>query len=110
GGVAGLLKRDGVLFITVPHVNKPLEYKHFRHFSFQSLSEAVADHFTVAETVFFENNDWRKDFIDGLLTNRFFILNSNRLKTMLYNYYKKHLFYVDREQGCKRLFMKLIRK
>ncbi|MBD0259380.1 MAG: class I SAM-dependent methyltransferase, partial [Cytophagales bacterium] len=33
GGVAGLLKRGGVLFITVPHVNKPVEYKHFRHFS-----------------------------------------------------------------------------
>jgi hypothetical protein len=98
-----------ILFVTVPHSNKALEYKHYRHFSSETLIACFASHFSVAEIIPFEKGKKRKRLIDLLLGNRFFILNSGRLKKRIYNYYKNHLFYAD-EKDCNRICVKFIKK
>ena len=107
--IVKLLKPGGVLFVTVPHANKPLEYKHYRHFSSQSLSAAFAPYFDIQEVVPFEKGRRRKKIIDFILGNRLFILNYPRLRRILYNYYRNNLFFSP-EEKCNRLFLKLALK
>jgi len=49
--IAKLLKPQGLLYVTVPHINKAVEYKHYRHFSSQSLIQCFASRFDVVEVV-----------------------------------------------------------
>ena len=81
-GIANHLKTNGVLYVTVPHNNKPVEYKHYRHFSVKSLVSCFESHFKVIEIIPFESNGHIKKLIDVFLTNRFFILNVRRLKNV----------------------------
>jgi 2-polyprenyl-3-methyl-5-hydroxy-6-metoxy-1,4-benzoquinol methylase len=104
-----LLNAKGILYVTVPHINKAIEYKHYRHFSSTSLIKCFDKYFDVVEIVPFEQGKKRKAILDTLLGNRFFILNSHRLRTILYNYYKKNLFTSD-EQSCNRIFVKFAAK
>jgi 2-polyprenyl-3-methyl-5-hydroxy-6-metoxy-1,4-benzoquinol methylase len=103
-GIRKLLKPGGKLWVTVPHENKAVEYKHYRHFTGESLVACFEKHFTVNEIIPFEKGKKRKKIIDALLGNRFFILNSNRLKNMIYTYYKKNIFYAA-EDNCNRIFV-----
>ncbi|GAF77241.1 unnamed protein product, partial [marine sediment metagenome] len=108
--VKNIISKEGLLYITVPHVNKPLEYKHYRHFSVKSLLECLKKYFDILEVIPFEKIDVRKSFIDILLTNPFFILNMGRGKTFIYKYYKKNLFLAKRESDCQRIFVKAQRR
>lgn len=103
--VSNLLVPNGLLFVTVPHINKPVEYKHYRHFSSQSLTKCFESQFEVMEIIAFEKGKRRKKIIDFILSNRLFILNNHKLKNFLYEYYKRNLFY-SKEENCNRLFMK----
>lgn len=103
--VARLIRKDGVLLMTVPHVNAPLETKHYRHFSVKNISKCLEKYFEIIEVIPFEKKDKRKDMIDNLLTNDFFILNHVKLKNFLYRMYKEHLF-ITEEKFCKRIYIK----
>ncbi|WP_017719730.1 class I SAM-dependent methyltransferase [Kamptonema formosum] len=105
-GVADLMVKDGILLLTVPHLNAPVEPKHYRHFSLETLSKCLEKNFEIAEVIFLEKNDGRKKLIDRLLTNRLFILNNGRLKNLIYKYYKQKLFIAERESECRRIFIK----
>jgi 2-polyprenyl-3-methyl-5-hydroxy-6-metoxy-1,4-benzoquinol methylase len=104
--VARLMNKDGTLLLTVPHINAPLDPKHYRHFSVETLSSCLDKYFNIVEIVPFEKIDKRKEVIDLLLTNKLFILNSKRLNQLIYNYYKKNLFFADKEDLCKRIYIK----
>jgi SAM-dependent methyltransferase len=104
--VANLLEDNGTLLLTVPHSNMPTEPKHYRHFSIATLSRCLEPYFEIVETLPFEQIDWRKAWLDLILTNKLFILNSGKLKNVIYRYYKKHLFYAKSERSCKRIYLK----
>ncbi len=103
--IAKLLKPQGLLYVTVPHINKAVEYKHYRHFSSESLIKCFASSFDVVEVIPFEKGKFRKKVLDCLLGNRLFILNSGKLRTLLYRYYKENLFFCT-ENNCNRIFVK----
>jgi 2-polyprenyl-3-methyl-5-hydroxy-6-metoxy-1,4-benzoquinol methylase len=103
--VSDLLSNEGLLFITVPHCNKPVEYKHFQHFSIDSLLNQVQKFFVPCEIIPFEKISIKKQMIDKILLNRFFILNNNFVLNYLYAYYKKNLFIATGESDCKRIFL-----
>ena len=46
-----MLKPGGKLIVTVPSVNIPLVTKHYQHFTRESLSRALCDHFEVLEVL-----------------------------------------------------------
>jgi SAM-dependent methyltransferase len=105
-GVRSCLKADGVLFLTVPHKNKPLEYKHFQHFSFSTLREQLERHFSVIEMVPFEKGGLARRMINRILCNRFYVLNNKKLLGLLYKLHGKYLFNCETEDQCQRIFVK----
>lgn len=105
-GVHGLLKPGGVLLLTVPHRNKPVEYKHFQHFTIDRILAYLQPHFDVVEVVPFEKISIARRLITAILSNRFFILNSGRLLQAIYRYYKRNLFFCGSEKTCQRIFVK----
>lgn len=109
-GVYQHLNDNGILYITVPHENKPVEYKHYRHFNSWTITECFHHRFHIEEIIPFESNGVMKTVIDKVLTNSFFILNHRRLKNYIYNFYKNKLFLVKNESKCNRLFIKAVKK
>ena len=108
--VHALLKPGGKLLLTVPHSNKPVEYKHFQHFTSQDLLAYIAPLFNVDEIMPFEKKGWKRNIIDRLLCNRWFILNNPKLLKAIYRYHKARLFFCEEEGECQRLFMQATAK
>ena len=105
-----LLKDRGELFITVPHMNKPLEYKHFQHFSCEKIVNYLQPYFTIAEIVPFERILYQRTFILKILHNKFFIPRNPMLLSFIYKWYKRKLFFCESEKQCQRIFIKAIAK
>ena len=108
-GIAKHIKKQGFLYITVPHTNKPVEYKHHRHFTVASIIQCFSTYFEVNDVIPFEKDSLFTVFIDRILTNRFFILNSGKLRKWIYKFYKENLFFSD-ERRCKRIFVRFVRR
>lgn len=104
--VRSCLKADGVLFLTVPHQNKSLEYKHFQHFSFKSLREQLELHFDIIDMVPFEKGGLARRMLNRILCNRLFVLNNRKLLGFLYKLHGKYLFNCKTEDQCQRIFVK----
>ena len=109
-GVHGLLKQGGVLLLTVPHRNKPVEYKHFQHFTVESILRYLEPHFDVVEVVPFEKISIARRLLTTVLSNRLLILNSGRLLRAIYRWYKRELFFCRSEKTCQRIFVKATAK
>lgn len=105
----GLLKKDGILLLTVPHKNKSLQKKHFQHFSPLSLKKYFEPYFNFEEEVFFEKKGLLIRIIHKLLSNQYFILNHQKLRNWLYWLYKKKCFFAE-EENCGRIYLKLRKK
>jgi 2-polyprenyl-3-methyl-5-hydroxy-6-metoxy-1,4-benzoquinol methylase len=108
--VRGFLKDSGHLFITVPHVNKPVEEKHYQHFTLSSLEDAVRNDFSIVDTIPFERRGLTRALLTTLLTNRFFLLNNRWLLSRIYKWYKQHLFYCRGEHDCQRIYIEAVAK
>ncbi len=105
-----LLSRDGLLHVTVPHINIPVSSHHFRHFTVTGLTSELEKHFKVLEVIPFEKKCFHRRWFMRLLFNRLYILNHKGLKNILYRYYKKHLFFVNQESECQRIYVKCRKK
>ena len=105
-GVRGLLKDGGILHLTVPHENKPLDDMHFQHFTIEKLLGHLEGNFEVVEVIPFERIALSRKMLLWLLSNSFFILNNARLLSLLYRYYKRNLFFADSEKNCQRIYVR----
>ncbi len=104
-GVHAQLVTGGTLLLTVPHANKPIEYKHFRHFDSISLRAVLEPNFEIIEILPFERRSLMIKLLRLLLGNRLYILNSTMLLNLTYRFYKKNLFHCRRENDCQRIFV-----
>lgn len=104
-GVRASLKREGQLLLTVPHANKPVEYKHYRHFTIASITESLSPFFNIVEVLPFERHGWLRHLLTFFLCNRFFVLNHGRLLNIVYRLHSKFLFYCKDEKDCQRIFV-----
>jgi 2-polyprenyl-3-methyl-5-hydroxy-6-metoxy-1,4-benzoquinol methylase len=107
GAVARLLNPGGVLYVTVPHTNKSIEPKHFRHFTSHTLFAAFSPFFEMTDVIPIERRCAAMKWVNSILTNRYFILNNERLKQYIYQYYKKRLFH-SKETECQRIVAKMV--
>jgi 2-polyprenyl-3-methyl-5-hydroxy-6-metoxy-1,4-benzoquinol methylase len=106
--VRKLLHPRGVLMVTVPHQNKPLEPTHFQHFTSESLIAQFAPHFAVQEVVPFERLAWTRRLMEAALSNRWFILRHQRALRSIYRWYGRNLFHCSSERDCARLFVRAL--
>jgi 2-polyprenyl-3-methyl-5-hydroxy-6-metoxy-1,4-benzoquinol methylase len=95
----------GHLLLTVPHINKPVEYKHYRHFDSASLRLALGPNFEILELVPFERHNLHQRLLRFILGNRYFILNHRGMLNRLYDHYRRRLFACRHEDECQRLFV-----
>ncbi len=105
--VAKTLSRNGKVIVTVPHSNKPVEQKHFQHFSIKSLSDTVGNHFKIEKTVPFERKSLTGSIINHVLCNRIFILNNKPILNFIYKIYKRHIFPCKSEENCQRIYIEM---
>lgn len=99
------LKKGGKLLMTVPHRNKPVQYKHYQHFSGDSLINVLKPYFDIVKLIFFDKKSKILGrLINYALCNRLFVLNNQSLLDMFFSYYLKHLLYCD-EANCGRIFV-----
>jgi len=105
---AAALSPDGIGIITVPSDNQPVNQKHYQHFNKHTLRETLSPHLAVTEIFFLNESSWKNWVIQRALSNRFFILNHQKVATALYNYYRKNLLKSTPER-CERL-MAIVRK
>lgn len=105
GGVRKLMHPGSRLLLTVPHRNKPVEYKHFQHFDAASIRAYLEPHFDVLRIVPFEKRSVARTLLTSLLSNRFFVLNHRRALSLIYDYYARHLFQCESETECQRLYV-----
>jgi len=109
-GVHSMLKPGGELLLTVPHENKPLEYKHYQHFSIAGISKYLQREFRIVEVIPFERRHFARRLMSALLSNRLFTLNSGRLLNAIYGWYKTSLFRCASEAECQRVFVRAVAK
>lgn len=108
--VHNLLKRGGILHLTVPHENKPIQSKHFQHFSTNKITNYLNPYFEIEEVVPFEKISLLRTFVLKILRNKLFILRNQRLLSLIYRFYKKNLFFCSSEKECQRLYVKAVAK
>lgn len=108
--VARLVPTGGKLIVTVPHVNKRVEPKHYRHFRSGDIEREFGDWFERVETIPIERISLRKTLIDRSLTNPLFVVHNRRIGRLLFDYYRKRLFLAGREERCQRIIVRLRRK
>lgn len=101
--VARLVRANGLLIVTVPHENKPLEYKHFQHFNTTSLNRYFLPHFEVEKTLYIEKLGWLNRFLNKCVANGFFVLNRRRLLDAVYRTYRDRVFQCASESQCARI-------
>lgn len=103
-GIGRLLEPGADLYVTVPHANKPLEPKHFRHFTVDGLVAELGRHFDVVRTMPFERAAWSRWLLARVMHNRLFALTNRALLDRIYAYHLKHLFHCGDERDCQRIF------
>ena len=109
-GVHGLIKSGGRLLLTVPHVNKAVEYKHFQHFTVESILAYLKHDFEVVQVVAFEKRGLRRRLLNAMLSNRFFILNNQKILNLIFQWHQKYLFACKGEHDCQRIYVEAIAK
>lgn len=104
-GVVSHLNPKGVLILTVPHINKPLQDKHYQHFSVESLTEALQCYFVVDRVIPF---DWvsrftrRAIYLLGYSGNNYLITNK-RIMNWAYKKVLRGCLEPQSEKKCGRL-------
>ncbi|MEE4216006.1 MAG: class I SAM-dependent methyltransferase [Xanthomonadales bacterium] len=100
---AELVAANGLLIVTVPHKNKPLEYKHFRHYTTQTLDAYFGPYFKSERVYFLEKTGWLNRLLNKLVANRVYVLNSPRLLNAIYQTYRNQIFRCSGEDKCSRI-------
>jgi hypothetical protein len=109
-GVRAVLERGGVLLLTVPHSNKPVERKYFLHFRIQSLSNHLAPSFNVIEAILFAQKSLVRRLLNVGLGNRFFLMASQSTLNFLFGFHDTYLFDCSNEKECQRIYVRAVEK
>lgn len=104
--LSNILNDKGLLYITVPHKNVSLSYKHEQHFDLNIINSYFDKLFEIEEVVFIQKTSFLLKIISKILGNRYFIIVSNYINTVAYKHYKKNYFYSN-ESDCQRIYLRL---
>lgn len=99
--IAGSLNDKGTLIITTPTDNYPVHRKHYQHFNQIKITELLSDHFNISEVLFLNKENYWSRLMARLLANKYFVINHNATRNLLYRLYKKYYLYASRETGSR---------
>jgi len=102
-GVHQYLNTNGLLIITVPSNNTPVQKKHYQHFDVVSLTKSLNPLFDIDEIYYLNRRPSKiQKIVIRLLSNRLFIINYSKLLGWLYTYYVKNLL-IGEKDNCMRI-------
>lgn len=92
-----LIKKDGILLITVPHENNPLSKKHFQHFTKEKLDNYLEPYFTNMTYIPFNVKSKVISFLYFLLGGgmNFYLIKIPQLWYLFYQYYIDNYLYAN---------------
>jgi 2-polyprenyl-3-methyl-5-hydroxy-6-metoxy-1,4-benzoquinol methylase len=104
-GVYKRLSDNGVLIVTVPTVNVPVNVHHVQHFDLAKLRNLLRGTFVIERVSYLNRNSralrW---FYRTVLHNKAFIVNEKHLMSMLFRVYRKY-FLAARAHDGRRMFL-----
>jgi SAM-dependent methyltransferase len=103
--IAGLLVEDGRFVLTVPHENKPVQDKHYQHFSAADLNPLLEPHFGSVGFVPFDKQSKVFTALELALGGRgnYFVVNSPPIVNTLWRFYQRRYLYANSESNCRRI-------
>ena len=104
-----LLTDRGIVYLTVPHKNKAISYKHFQHFDEALLSAHFNQYFELDRIVHFDRKSRLNALFDAVMINRLYVLNNTTLNNALYRLYKRYLFSAT-AGNAGRIYARLIKR
>lgn len=107
--LADAIKENGILYMTVPHKNKPVSNKHYQHFTLSDIERYFGDYFYTTKTLYIQRHDKILSALNHLMSNRLYHIQSPILGKWVYAFYKKHYLFT-KERYCGRLYVKLMRR
>jgi SAM-dependent methyltransferase len=98
------LARYGTFIMTVPHINVPVQEKHFQHFSSESLRDLLAPYF---DDIRFIPFDGRSRFLRILFRlmggqGKHYVVTNRRINRWFFDWYIRHCLYAG-EDRCTRI-------
>lgn len=103
-----LLKPGGRLVVSVPHLNRPLDSKHYQHFTTETLNAVLADHFESIEMFGFNRKSPKSLGLSGLAALYYYLYPlkkiglsalTNSISRLGFNYFEKHLMHCSPNKG-----------
>lgn len=104
-GVANHLNPKGVLILTVPHINKRLQEKHYQHFSVKSLTAALQGSFVVDKVIPFDYTSRLTNRVIHLLgyTGNNYLITNKWIMNWAYKQVLRGCLEPQSEKRCGRL-------
>jgi len=109
GALSKITNENGLIFLTVPHKNVPVSYKHFQHFDKEGLISYFGDKFDFIDVKYIQSNSIFMKIFSRLINNKLFVIKSDLINNLYYKFYKKHHFYSS-ESRCERIYAVLRKK
>lgn len=97
--IARILKKDGLLIVSVPSIIEKPDSHHFQHFDENKLINYFSKHFKCNEIHYINKSSKNVERLSKIFTNKYFILNNKRMKNHLYNYYLKKFLLAKKSNG-----------
>ncbi|MBU1963962.1 methyltransferase domain-containing protein [Patescibacteria group bacterium] len=94
---------NGFLLLTAPSKNVPTIEKHYEHFDQPSLEKCLAPYFKIKRIAYLNKDSGSENFYKKLFTNRFFILNNQKILNWYYKKYARQYLLAAKED-CKRIY------
>lgn len=104
-GVARTVRPGGWLLLTVPHINQPLDPRHYQHFDSARLRKFLESDYELQQCEPFDHLGFPLRLLYYLLggSGRNFIITQPALVNFFYRYYLRHGLRGKGEKKCRRI-------
>lgn len=99
--IAKSVKIGGTLILTTPTTNIPTSEKHYQHFTLDMLKDYLSGYFEITEVQYQNVRNLRSNFLQRLLANKYYTLNYQPLKNLIFDFYCKNFFQGDLNNGSR---------
>ncbi len=100
--IYNLINSNGLLILSVPSTNEPVDNHHYQHFNLTLLKKYLKGYFKIKEVYFLNKRSKIIRYIAKALSNKYYILNHRKSLNYIYKYYKKH-FLLAEEINARRI-------
>lgn len=93
------IAKMGSLIVSVPSVIRPLNKKHYRHYTIKLLEQQLSPYFCLTEYRYLYRRSWLSYVLKRLLVNRLYILNYLPARRWIWKLHLSFTFYGNATNG-----------